>query len=251
MKRWLILFALLFIITGCSPETNCADDPACKRVLFIGNSYTYVNDLPGTFTDLAKSGGHRVETDMSAQGGWSLADHVNSAETLDKIKSSKWNYVVLQEQSQMPASKQAREMQMYPAARTLVTEIRKTGAEPIFFETWAHSNGWPENNMPVYGTMQANINEGYLAIAQELNVKVSPVGLAWFAAVKQKSPIKLWQDDGSHPSVAGTYLAACVFYKTLFQESPEGLSYKNGLSTENAQWLQKIAADTVNINTTK
>lgn len=75
----------------------------CMRVLFIGNSYTFVNDLPGTFAELAQSGGHTVQTGMLALGGWTLADHVNAHETLDTLKSAKWGFVVLQEQSEIPA----------------------------------------------------------------------------------------------------------------------------------------------------
>jgi hypothetical protein len=77
------------------------------------------------------------------------------------------------------------------------------------------------------------------------------VGYAWQAALKQNPSLNLWQDDGSHPSEAGTYLAACVFYAVVFRASPEGLSYRNNLSKEGAQALQKIAADTVLNDTAK
>src|SRR5512134_2367661 len=125
MKRWtiLILCALILFTPGCSPR-SCSQDPECTRVLFIGNSYTFVNDLPGMFAGLAKAGGHRVETEVEADGGWMLSDHVQSGSTRNTIKSSNWNFVVLQEQSQVPASEQVRMALMYPAARTLVTQIR-------------------------------------------------------------------------------------------------------------------------------
>jgi hypothetical protein len=178
MKRWLILLTLLFIVTGCSLGTSCTEDPNCTRVLFIGNSYTNVNDLPATFTKLAKSGGHRAETGMSAEGGWFLSDHVNSAETLDLINSSEWDFVALQEQSQLPASEQIRVAQMYPAARTLVRKIKDAGATPILFITWAHRDGWVENNFPSYESMQSAIDKGYLNLGQELKVQMSPVGPA-------------------------------------------------------------------------
>jgi hypothetical protein len=247
MKRWLIawFFLLALAASGCSPAAPCGDDPACLRVLFIGNSYTYVNDLPATFAKLAQSGGQRVETGMAAPGGWSLSDHVKSTETLDQIKSSKWNFVVLQEQSQIPASEQMRARDVYPAARSLSAKIKAAGATPVFFVTWAHKDGWPDIGLVTYESMQLQINQGYVEIADELDALVAPVGFAWLKLWKQNPQLVLWQADGSHPNEKGTYLAACVFYATLYRQSPEGLGYTSTLSNEEARLLQKIAADTV------
>jgi hypothetical protein len=139
---------------------NCTDTPGikpCTRVLFIGNSYTYVNDLPGMFAKLARSGNHRVEVGMAAPGGWTLSEHANSQETLDQLHSSKWDLVILQEQSQIPSIGSSRTVSMYPAARLLVRQIEEAGATPIFFLTWAHRTGWPENGMPGYEDMQSQI----------------------------------------------------------------------------------------------
>ena len=245
---FLICLALIISTSGCSLFDGCIDNSNCTRVLFIGNSYTYVNDLPGTFASLARSGGHQVVTDVSAQGGMMFVQHVQSSETLDKLKSKHWNFVVLQEQSELPAIMKMRNDQMYPPARTLVSLIRENGAEPIFFLTWAHRDGWPENGIPNYVMMQQNINDGYMSIVHELDTLVAPVGVAWSEAMRQNPQAPLWQADGSHPTSQGTYLAACVFYAVIFQESPERLSYRNDLTKVEAQWLQKIAADTVLTN---
>jgi len=217
----------------------------CSRILFIGNSYTYTNDLPAMFTQLARAGGHKVETGMAAEGGWTLSDHVQSSETLDQLKSSKWDFVVLQEQSEIPAIEQSRTVSMYPAARLLVHQIEDVGATPIFFLTWAHRDGWPENGLPDYESMQVQINLGYMGIAHELDTGVAPVGYAWLIAERQNPNLDLWQADGSHPTEQGTYLAACVFYATIFRQSPEGLTYLGHLPQEIAQGLQTIAASTV------
>ena len=247
MKRLLIFCMLSITAYGCSPAISCnsfSGSGPCTRVLFIGNSYVYVNDLPTMFAELAGAGGHRVETGMAAQGGWTLANQADSSDTLEKIKSSKWNYVVLQEQSEIPSIQQSRIQQMYPAARVLVRDIRDIGATPIFFETWAHREGWPENGMQNSESMQFQIDQGYLGIAQELNVAVAPVGFAWLMERRQNPQLVLWQDDGSHPTEEGTYLAACVFYSVIFGQSPEGLTFTAGLPNETVQILQKSAADT-------
>jgi hypothetical protein len=92
--------------------------------------------------------------------------------------------------------------------------------------------------------MQAAIDEGYLGIASELSVPIAPVGDAWQAAVSGRLNLGLWQQDGVHPTTAGTYLAACVFYAAIFRQSPVGLSYHDGLSDADAAALQQIAAHT-------
>ena len=136
---------------------------------------------------------------------------------------------------------------MYPAARGLVQQIRATSAQPIFFETWAHRGGFPENGLFTYEEMQYEINQGYMRIASELDVRLALVGLVWFCALQANPNLQLWQEDGSHPSEQGTYLAACVFYVTLFKESPVGLSYRGNLSEEVAGQLQE-AANNVLVN---
>ncbi len=248
MKRILATCCLALICFGCSAGTPCdgAQHPAaCVRVLFIGNSFTYVNDLPGMFAKLAEAGGRRAEVDMAAPGGWTLAQHANSADSLGKIKSSKWNFVVLQEQSTIPAFGQIRRQEMYPAVRILIQNIRKAGASPLLFVTWARRDGWPEQGYRNYADMQVEIERGYAGVAQELNVPVAPVGNAWLDATRLSPPVELWQADGSHPSEPGTYLAAAVFYAVIFGQSPVGLTYIAQLPPGTALSLQTIAAETV------
>ena len=249
-RSWLpVLFVAIGLAApACASTRACVRGPgagSCLHILFIGNSYTYVNDLPDMFTQLAKAGGHRVETGVAAQPGWPLSAHAGSAETLKRLKSSKWDIVVLQEQSQVPAFERARTETMYPAGRLLVRQIEEGGATPIFFLTWARRDGLPENGLSGYETVQSRITDGYLRIAQELGVPVAPVGDAWRTARGKDPDVELWQDDGSHPTEQGTYLAACVFYATIFRQSPEGLSYLARVPKETALVLQTTVADVV------
>jgi len=248
MKRKLLISCVLLASCGCSHTIKC-DQPSatelCSRILFLGNSYTFENDLPAMFAELAYAGGFRIETGTAAQAGWTLSDHVNSSATLDMITSSKWDFVVLQEQSQIPAIEPSRTDEMYPAARLLVRKIKATGATPIFFLTWAHRDGWPEVGLPDYQSMQFQIDIGYLGIARELNAPLAPVGYVWLLASGQNPQLDLWQVDGSHPTEQGTYLAACVFYALIFRQSPAGLPFLSHLPEETALFLQQIAADTV------
>jgi hypothetical protein len=226
----------------CGPRPGSA---SCIRVLFIGNSYTFANDLPGAFAELAQANGHEVETGMLAAGGATLADHVADAATMQALGSSRWDQVVLQEQSQIPAVRGLRSQQMYPAARALVGDVRSTGALPMLLVTWAHRDGWPENGLPDYAAMQDGINAGYQAIAHELTVPEAPVGYAWAQVRHDHHDVDLWQADGSHPSMSGTYLAACVLYATILGQSPEGSTYMGGLPGATALLLQRSAAAVV------
>jgi hypothetical protein len=74
---------------------------------------------------------------------------------------------------------------------------------------------------------------------------VAPVGVAWQLGVTRDSSLALWQPDGSHPTQAGTYLAACVFYAALFRASPVGLPTQAGLAPETARQLQQLAQEAV------
>ena len=232
---------------GGSSAPTCPADPGsgCLRILFLGNSYTYVNDLPGTFAQLAVAGGRRAETAMVANGGETLDQHASSSDSQSKIAAEHWSYVVLQEQSEIPAFANSREATMYPAARKLVSAIEAVGAKPLFFQTPAHQGGDPDYGLSGYETMQLAIDDGYQQIARELNVGIAPVGYTWFVLLRDHPDISLWQADGSHPSVAGTYLAACVFFAAFFGASPVGLTWLDGLPSAEAAILQSEAAANV------
>jgi hypothetical protein len=191
---------------------------------------------------LARSGGHEVEVEMSAQGGMTCADHASSEWTLNKIEQRDWDFVILQEQSQIPAIAEQRMERMYPAIRLLNTKISQSGANAILFMTWGHRGGLPDAGLQDFAAVQDQIQLGYMEIANELGVRVAPVGPAWQQAISQSPQLDLWRADGIHPSEDGSYLAACVLYAVIYRQSPEGLRYRAGLSGETAQFLQSIAA---------
>ena len=232
------LLASLFL----KPERTAVAD---VDILFIGNSYTYRHQLPTMFAQLAASGGHQVAVDFSAQAGWTLADHVKSSDTSTKIAGTTWDYVILQEQSVIPALSDFRQDTMFPAARQLDNKIQATGAKTILYMTWGRRDGLEDAGLDDFNHMQSGLRVGYMTLANEIDAIVAPVGIAWQNALTQEPELNLWGADGSHPSQRGAYLAACVFYAVVFQESPVGLSYQADLSTSQAEFLQTVAADTV------
>ena len=225
MKKVYIYILLILIF----PTLLFADT---TRVLFVGNSYTYVNDLPGIFKGLSNSLGRSVYTDMSAPGGYSLEQHLTNTETLLKISAGNWNYVVLQEQSQMPTIEYYRYFSTYPSARKLDSIIRSYGSNTLFFMTWGRRYGGIQcidtSCSPPFinfSHMQDSLSAAYFMIANELNASVCQAGNVWRQSVNTDSTVVLWDADLSHPSPAGTYLTACAFYSKIFHTSSTGANY--------------------------
>jgi hypothetical protein len=223
------------------------------NVLFVGNSYVYTNNLHLMLQLLAQSGGRTVTVDLSAPGGHTFNQHTNNTTTLSKIASGNWDFVILQEQSQIPSFPPSQvQSQCYPFAERLDSLIHAADscAKTVFFMTWGRKYGDASNcpNYPplcTFDGMQARLRQSYIEMAQDNQAIVAPVGQAFKYSRMADSTINLYSSDNSHPSVAGTYLAACVFYETLFQESPVGLSYIANLPANQAAFLQNIAHQTV------
>ena len=232
-------------LTGCAGTRPESKSAGVLRVLFIGNSYTFYNDLPGMFAELMRAGGYETVVESSAVGGWTLADHAASEQTLGMLESQNWDYVILQEQSVIPCVPDMREQHMYPAVRALDEKIQQAGANTILFMTWGRRDGLAAEGYPDFKAMQVQLYTGYMEIGEEVGAMVAPVGLAWQNGRTADPELELWDRDGSHPSEEGSYLAACVLYAIVCQKSPEMLGYGAGLPEGTAQFLQGVAAETV------
>jgi len=213
---------------------SCQSQPS-TRVLFIGNSYTFVNGgLDKQLEELAPS----TETDRIALSGYTLEKHWTEGNALKKIREGKWDYVVLQEQSQAPIINQRK---FYEFARMFDEEIRRSGARTILLMTWERpdSKNW--------GVTTDGLATAFTVIGKELVAKVAPAGLAFARSLQAKPELALCTPDG-HPTVEGTYLAACVLYRTIFELNPVGNPYSNeNISAETRKYLQQIAADSTGI----
>lgn len=214
------------------------------NILFIGNSYTQNNNLPSIVQELAKAAGFNLNSHLHASGGATLASHANNPKTIDLLTKERWDAVVLQEQSIIPAV-EAERPQMYQAIRYLDWYIKKQGARTLLFMTWGRKNGLPDFGFEDFESMQEHLEIGYRAIANEVEAILVPAGLAWQQAVKSGIDNDLWSSDGSHSTQAGTYLAACVFYYVLFGNTDDKpIPYFASLSEKQALQLQQIAFQT-------
>jgi len=217
-------------------------------VLFIGNSYIGVNDLPNTFRQVALSLGDTVTTSAQTPGGYTLNGHATTPATINAIESQPWDFVVLQEQSQLGALPfDVTDTEIGALQLVAVIEQNDECTYPVFYMTWGRQNGDALNCpdfpfMCSYDGMQQGLRDNYVALAEANDAYVSPVGVAW-KQVRDTHPfINLYNPDESHPSVEGTYLAACVFYCTLFQQSCASASFVSSLQPDTAAILRNIAS---------
>lgn len=243
VRKYLIIILLVICLAALA---QAQDDTL--SVLFIGNSHTYFNDMPQIFADLSQSGGRVVIKDSSTPGGYTLQQHTTNQTTLNKIAQGGWDYVVLQENSMYPVIEYLRYNSMYPAARFLDSLIIHYSGNTVFFLSWGWRYGGhfeiDGHESPVfenYFEMQDSMTSAYTEIADELEAVIAPVGEAWRTAVTWDTSLVLWYTDNYHPAFNGSYLAACVFYGTFFDESPVGLPYTGGLDPAEALFLQQAA----------
>lgn len=245
MKSKLFFLLLLFCGTLLAQQT--------KNALFLGNSYTYGNNLPQLIADVSQSKGDTFKFDSNTPGGYTLQGHSTNTTSLKKIKSGTWDVVIMQEQSQRPSFPPTQVAQeTLPYAKRLADTIKKYDSctIPMFFMTWGRKNGDAANCQfypPVctYEGMQNRLHDSYLLMGQQNNGQVSPVGAVWREVRKADSTIELYTADESHPNIYGSYLAACTFYSSVFHKSPLGAWYPTNVDSAKAYTIQTITHNTV------
>jgi hypothetical protein len=242
VKSFLLRLVVVFLIVSPLGAGAAEPAPAKKlRVLFIGNSLTSSNDLPNMLAVMAESSGRELTVGRQIVGGATLEKHWNEGKALAKIKQGPWDYVVLQDLSrQAYTDKEA----MFKFSRLFDAEIQKAGARTAFYMTWPL-----ENSLKDYKA----IADAYATLASELKSCLIPAGVAWHAVAHENSKpaFQLYVADHKHPTPTGTYLAACVFYRTLYGAPstglPQRIEFKGkalvDLPKEDAAALQKIADD--------
>jgi hypothetical protein len=233
--RFLAIITSVAIIASTSCSSVGALVPGANttpslRVLFIGNSYTSFNGgLDQQFKGLdPTSETHRIDA-----GGYTLQNHWEAGNAPDAIKNGKWDYVVLQEQSQTPVVSKAIFRQY---ASYFDIAIKADGAETVLLMTWQRPDS------AAAGVTTANLEDAYNAAAKSLGAIVAPAGVAFARSLVVRPDISLYGPDG-HPTVAGTYLAGCVVYVTLLHKNPVGNPFSYGsITPEVRAHLQLMAA---------
>ena len=174
------------------------------RILMLGNSFTFVNNMPRMLAQL--TGGEVVH---HTRGGARLSEHLNpgtklGAATQAALAQETWNYVVLQEMSHGPITAPK---SFFSSVERLCGQIRANGAVPILFATWAYQRGGAKltDKGWDYDEMARTLSEAYHKAAQENNALIADVGRLFY---EWSDPQDLYAADGVHPSGQGARIAA-------------------------------------------
>jgi len=269
--RRTLIIVICILAAGChssssQPRTDTLD------VLFVGNSYIYFNNLPDILEGIARSlGDASIEAQHHAHGGYMLYEHVEDGHLQPYLdsndpRSRPWDYVILQEQSTLGARiQQTRaglvgdpEDEFNTGLKGLQALLEPYGHEIMLYMTWA-KKAFPDQI--------DDLAAAYDEMGDRYHAEVAPVGLAFSRVSEDRPDLELYLNDGSHPSPAGSYLAACVFYSQLTGKSALGASgvivgapwnrsnvIESGtpvtlvdLSEETATYLQQVAFSVVRI----
>jgi len=248
---WLSIFVALLVLVACrQPSTDDAasDTPlvpsvtsieAPKKILFIGNSFTYYNGgVDRHLERLAASTSPSIELVIESHTvpSRTLKGHYYDNATRRALSRQNWDVVVLQGASYEPVD-HTTQQEFFDFARRLNSDIKETGAQTVFFMTWA----WKTRP-----GMSVKLRNAYVKLGNEIDALVIPVGLAWEKAQEKRSFLSLYSDS-RHSNVKGTYLAACVFYASLLGQSPVKLPYTAGIEDGDARFLQQVALETTKL----
>ncbi|MEQ8909614.1 MAG: T9SS type A sorting domain-containing protein [Vicingaceae bacterium] len=220
-----------------------------KKALFIGNSYTAYNNLPQLVANMAQSTGDSLIFDSHTPGGNRFLHHAANATVMNKIFSNDWDFVSLQGQSQEVAFDSATFYQdVYPNVKLLCDTIRSNNecSQPLFYTTWGRQNGDNLNcaflpYMCTYQGMDSALTANYTLLAQDNQTEMSPVGPVWNYIRTHHPNINLYAADGSHPSAAGSYAAACTFYTLIFKKDPTLINWNYNLATAVSDTIKRAA----------
>ncbi len=223
---------------------------APRSVLFVGNSYTAGNWLPNLFEDIAASHPDSMEQYLAARftrGGAQLPELAKDPKLLTALQEVPWDFVVIQGHSRMALFEHRRS-----AFRDALNKIRAQIAENetglVMFATWPRRADHQIYQTPIARTfkppsspegMNKAIETAYRASAGRANAIIAPIGRCW---LRVPEAINLYQADGSHPTLGGSYLAALVLFGTITGLSPAKTDYiPEGLSAQAAETLKTVA----------
>ena len=199
--RWSTTLALALAVGTATCATGVADDASAGAILFVGNSLTYVNDLPTMVSQVAKAAGGKLRVGMAAGPDLAVIDHTTGAtDALARISAGRWDVVVLQ---QGPTPAGICRDTLVIAAMRFAPAIRRAGGRPALFLPWTRQ---------AYTGPMDEVAESATRAARAVGGAVIPIGIAWRKALKADPTLPLYADDGYHPAPAGTLLAALTIF---------------------------------------
>lgn len=230
MKRTVlgIISSLTFILFA----VGCTSKPAEPyRVLFIGDSTTSRNDIPGKFKRLAELGGHEVIVDSSTKDFTSLATHTLLIQTKEKLENEVWDIVILQENEAILLEPGSLQQYSVPTIQKYMDIINGMDGVILLYSSIGFRDGLVDfegfEHLDSYESTQDAIDLAYFEIGNELDLPLAPVGEVWRKVYDTQPSFDLWHADGLHVSPEGAYLAATVFYTAIYNQSPIDLPFSD------------------------
>lgn len=220
----------------------------CKKVLLVGSSYLGFNAMPRTFLNLCEAAGLNIYVDTSLVFGTLLSFHCTHPETLERIASEDWDFVVLQDSGHTISDPQWHHLIIpYVARMDEIIKEHSSTTSTVFMMPWGYEDGlvWMNGEDATYLELQQSIRDQSLVMCHDLDLGLAPVGWAWRQVIMEHPEIVLFLDDRSHPNRQGSYLTACVLCVSLFGQRLENVPFYGELEPAEAELLQRVASDVV------
>lgn len=224
------------------------------EVLFIGNRMTAQHEVDVLLSALAEAAGKSLHAErLALPGEATLLNHADdrAEETAARIASRQWDVIVLQCASQNPAFTPTRKQISIPGAMRLNEWIRRRGARPLLFGTYAHRDGleFTAEDRMSFDDMQDQLNIGYAEIGHRIGAEVAPVGISFHRLRHKHGDTLVYEEDGVHANLRGAYLAAATFFTCLYKEDSEPVDWvPEGITPHDGQYLRRTAAEVYRID---
>ena len=225
MNARVVTLSILITLTslgvrGAGPAASAPTTP-CVSVLFVGDSLTYVNNMPELVARIGQSKGRCIVTSMVASGGESLRDHWQSGDVERALLERRWQYVVIQDQSTFGEAYLVNgdyrvhdASDLFTYGHLIMALVRKHGGTPVVYLPWAARFQQPRDTLYV--------RWAYVTFARGEHATIVPAMDAWARARRQLPAVNFFRPDGLHPTAAGAYLTAALFYAKIGRASPLG-----------------------------
>ena len=205
------------------------------KILFIGNSKTYRQNMPLIFKRLVEKSGKEIFVDKSTKPGASLLELYNEKETLEKISSEKWDYVIIQERTIKALIEDTSEFK--EGATKLCDVILNNNKTKIIYNACGVDNNFIKKE---YEDTVKHYNQ----ISKMTNAEVCYQAIAFINFHNKFPEIELYEDK-KHPTIVGASLSACCLYDTIFKEPSSKINYFDVLNPKIAIDVQKIADEVI------
>lgn len=227
---------LLFILSiGCTKADEVASKKSTLKILFVGNSLTYTNDLPQLVQEMGKHDSVSIEYTTFLFPNYSLEDHWNEGKVQKAIETGRYDFVVAQ---QGPSALPESQVLLLEYTRRLAEVCKKNNALMAIYMVWPSSNRFLDLDNVIYSYTQA---------AKQTQSLLCPAGLAWKYAWQSTPSLPLYGNDNFHPSMTGSLLAAFTVYGTLTNKANFDFlaagkpSWSDEISAKNLELLKRAA----------